>query len=268
MMLNDGVHYHIKTEGDGNSPVLLLHGFTGDSSTWNNLHPYLKGCKTIAVDLLGHGRTDSPADTDRYRIEKAVEDIKYLLDSLKVEKVNLLGYSMGGRLAVAFAVTYPSRVSSLILESSSPGLKTEEERKQRAEQDDRLAERISTKGMTDFVDYWEGIPLFTSQKSLPAALQAEIRENRLSQNPEGLANSLRGMGTGTQPGYWQELSSLPMEMLFIVGELDNKFCKIAEEMQKTVKRASIEKVSGCGHAIHVEEPEKFGTIVRKFLKNT
>ncbi|WP_456273573.1 2-succinyl-6-hydroxy-2,4-cyclohexadiene-1-carboxylate synthase [Bacillus sp. AK031] len=267
MVRKDGVHYHIETEGDG-TPVLLLHGFTGDSSTWKNLLPFLQGCKTISVDLLGHGKTDSPADPDRYRIEKAVEDIKDLLDSLQADKVNLLGYSMGGRLAIAFAVTYPSRVASLILESSSPGLKTEQERKQRAEYDGRLAERILTEGMTNFVDYWERIPLFASQRSLPDALQAEIRENRLSQNPVGLANSLKGMGTGTQPGYWQELSSLPMEMLFIVGELDNKFCKIAEEMQKTVKMAAIEKVSGCGHALHVEEPEKFGTIVRKFLKNT
>jgi 2-succinyl-6-hydroxy-2,4-cyclohexadiene-1-carboxylate synthase len=267
MILNDDVHYHIETEGDG-TPVLLLHGFTGDSSTWKSILPFLKGCKTIAVDLLGHGRTDSPADPGRYRIEKAVEDIKSLLDSLKVEKINLLGYSMGGRLAIAFAVTYPSRVSSLILESSSPGLKTEQERKQRAENDDRLAERILTEGMPAFVDYWESIPLFTTQKSLPGALQREIRESRLSQNPVGLANSLRGMGTGTQPGYWQELSCLPMEMLFIVGELDTKFCSIAEEMQKLVKNASIEQGSECGHAIHVEEPEKFGTIVRKFLKIT
>ncbi|EDL64973.1 2-succinyl-6-hydroxy-2,4-cyclohexadiene-1-carboxylate synthase [Bacillus sp. SG-1] len=267
MMSINGVQYHIEVHGKG-TPILLLHGFTGDNSTWDELLPYLENYRTIAVDLLGHGRTDTPDNPDRYQIEHAIEDLKAIIDELNTEEVYLLGYSMGGRLALAFSAAYPERVKALILESSSPGLKTEEERKQRVAGDEKLAGMIVDKGLKDFVDYWENIPLFSSQKQLPISKQKEIRQNRLSQNPLGLANSLRGMGTGRQPDYWEELRNLPMEMLFITGELDSKFCRIAEEMQAKAKNAIFEKVDGAGHALHVEEPEKFGTIVREFLKNT
>jgi 2-succinyl-6-hydroxy-2,4-cyclohexadiene-1-carboxylate synthase len=267
MISINGVQYHVEVKGQG-FPMLLLHGFTGDSSTWDRVLPNLESYKTIALDLLGHGKTDSPEDHDRYRVEHAVEDLKRLLDELKIEKAFLLGYSMGGRLALAFAAAYPESVKALILESSSPGLRAEDERKERAAGDEKLANMIVSKGLEDFVDYWENIPLFSSQKSLPAGIQEEIRNNRLSQNPRGLANSLRGMGTGRQPSYWEELRHLPMEVLLVTGELDSKFCRIAEAMKEEVQNSTVIKVSGAGHALHVEEPEKFGTIVREFLKNT
>ncbi|MGD6804932.1 2-succinyl-6-hydroxy-2,4-cyclohexadiene-1-carboxylate synthase [Rossellomorea aquimaris] len=267
LMVINGVPYHIDIRGEG-TPVLLLHGFTGDGSTWDHLFPYLNDYKTIAVDLLGHGKTDSPEDPQRYRMEQAVKDLNVILEELDITEVYLLGYSMGGRLALAFASAFPYKVKALILESSSPGLKMQYERRQRSEGDEKLADMILSKGLSEFVDYWEDIPLFSSQHRLPAAEQEAIRQNRLSQNPLGLANSLRGMGTGSQPSYWEELSNLPMGMLYIVGELDRKFCMIAEEMKESAQNASIIKVPGAGHALHVEEPEKFGTIVRKFLKNT
>ncbi|MGM0847311.1 MAG: 2-succinyl-6-hydroxy-2,4-cyclohexadiene-1-carboxylate synthase [Bacillota bacterium] len=266
-MVINGVPYHIDIRGEG-TPVLLLHGFTGDGSTWDHLLPYLNDYKTIAVDLLGHGKTDSPEDLQRYRVEQAVKDLNVILEELEVTQIYLLGYSMGGRLALAFASAYPEKVKALILESSSPGLKTEDERKLRAEGDEKLAQMILSKGLSNFVDYWEGIPLFSTQKQLPAHERELIRQNRLSQDPIGLSNSLRGMGTGSQRSYWEELRKLSMKMLFVTGEEDKKFCRIAEEMKERAMCAFIEKVPGAGHAIHVEEPEKFGTIVRKFLKNT
>ncbi len=266
-MVINGVHYHVDIKGEG-IPVLLLHGFTGDGSTWEHLLPFLNDYKTIAVDLLGHGKTDSPGNPLRYRMEQAVEDLKVLLEKLDITEVYLLGYSMGGRLAIAFAAAYPDKVKALILESSSPGLKTEAERNQRTQDDEKLADMILSQGLSEFVEYWEGIPLFSSQKRLPAVEQEAIRKSRLAQDPIGLANSLKGMGTGSQPCYWEELRNLPMGMLYIVGELDRKFCMIAEEMKNRALNASIVKVPGAGHALHVEEPEKFGTIVREFLKNT
>ncbi|RIW35623.1 2-succinyl-6-hydroxy-2,4-cyclohexadiene-1-carboxylate synthase [Bacillus salacetis] len=263
----NGLQYHIEVRGEG-PPLLLLHGFTGDGSTWECVLPFLKEFQTITVDLLGHGLTDSPDTPERYHIEQAANDLNQILYQLNYEEVYLLGYSMGGRLALGFTAAYPALVKALILESSSPGLKTEEERIQRISGDERLAERILSRGLNDFIGYWENIPLFSSQKSLPYDVQEEIRQNRLSQNPIGLANSLRGMGTGSQPSYWDELKSLSMDMLFIAGGLDTKFCMIAKEMEKGVKNAEAAIIDGAGHALHVEEPEKFGTIVSEFLKNT
>jgi 2-succinyl-6-hydroxy-2,4-cyclohexadiene-1-carboxylate synthase len=263
----NGVQYHVEIKGEG-PPLVLLHGFTGDGSTWGSVLPYLKDYQTIAVDLLGHGKTDSPETPERYRIERAIDDLERLLQKLNYNEVYLLGYSMGGRLALGFTAAYPNRVKTLILESSSPGLKTEEERNQRYAGDQKLADMILSRGMRYFVDYWEDIPLFSSQKSLSSDIKEKIRNNRLSQNPLGLANSLKGMGTGRQPSYWKGLKYLSMDMLFIAGELDSKFCRIAEAMEKDAENSSVVIVQGTGHALHVEEPEKFGTIVSEFLKNT
>jgi 2-succinyl-6-hydroxy-2,4-cyclohexadiene-1-carboxylate synthase len=263
----NGITYSYMIKGEGH-PFLLLHGFTGCKENWSFLVDLLsKNFMVIALDLIGHGSTQSPEDPDRYMFEPVCEDIDVLLEKLQIENVHLLGYSMGGRIALAFTILYPNRVTSLILESSSPGLKTEEERANRMESDKKLANDILQHGMTAFVDRWEEIPLFQSQRKLLPTKRTKIREQRLRNNPLGLANSLRGMGTGKQPSYWDKLSTLHIPAFFICGELDRKFCYIAEEMARRVRQSSICQVFQAGHAIHVEQPEFFGKIVVEFLQS-
>lgn len=261
----DSVRYHVEIRGKG-MPMLLLHGFTGDSSTWAQLAENLCLERTcIMPDIVGHGKTDSPENGLLYEIENVANHLKKILDTLKVEQVDLLGYSMGGRLALAFAVKYPERVRRLILESASPGIKSEEERLERRQKDEQLAMFILEKGVRVFVDYWEKIPLFASQLSLSSITKKAIREQRLKNSPSGLANSLLYMGTGSQPSYWDELIHLPMEVLYIVGSLDKKFCLLANKMQQLTRSSQKVVVPQSGHAIHVENCEKFGTIVSEFL---
>jgi 2-succinyl-6-hydroxy-2,4-cyclohexadiene-1-carboxylate synthase len=263
--LINGVSYHVEISGEG-FPFLLLHGFTGDSSTWEPFYDkWGKHSKLIIPDIIGHGKTDSPEDTNRYQIEYAARDLFELLDQLGIVQVDLLGYSMGGRLAIAFANLYPNRVRKLILESSSPGLVSEGERKTRRMKDGELAEFIKEKGIKSFVDYWEDIPLFSSMKSLPLEVQQSIRKQRLANNPVGLSNSLKGMGTGAQPSFWERLHLLQNEVLLVTGEMDEKFCRVAEKMIEEIKNGKWITIKNSGHANHVEEKEKFGTIVSEFL---
>lgn len=256
---------HVEMCGEG-FPFLLLHGFTGDSFTWTPFCPvWGKHSKLIIPDIIGHGKTESPEDIYYYEMEAAAADLIMLLDQLEIEQFDLLGYSMGGRLALTIAILYPDRVRKLILESASPGLKTREERLQRRMKDGELANFINVQGIKSFVDYWESIPLFSTMNSLPNPIKASIREQRLSNNVVGLRNSLLGMGTGSQPSWWDKLDQVTCEVLLLTGELDEKFCKIAERMHERMKNASWIVISDCGHAIHVEENEKFGTIVSDFL---
>lgn len=266
--LLDGVRYNVETHGGG-FPLILLHGFTGDATVWNPLCGELADvAKCYAVDIIGHGKSDSPADARRYRMMSVVDDLFLLMERLGIAKADILGYSMGGRLALSFAQKYPRKVRKLILESSSPGLKSEAERNERIARDEKLAAFIEEKGIKEFVDYWENIPLFASQKKLPAEIRDKIRQQRLKNLPNGLAASLRGMGTGVQPSWWEELESLEIEILLITGLLDEKFCRIAEQMSAKLPNCRREVVSGCGHTIHVEDFKKFVTIVREFLVNT
>nr|WP_204556659.1 2-succinyl-6-hydroxy-2,4-cyclohexadiene-1-carboxylate synthase [Bacillus ectoiniformans] len=255
-------HYHLSGEGE---PLLLLHGFTGDHSTWNGVIDQLQSTYTcVAVDLIGHGKTDKNFSAKRYQVEAVAHDMKKLMNQLGHPAFHVLGYSMGGRLALTLAVLFPESVKSLMLESASPGLKTTEERMNRRQADARLAERIRRDGVESFVDYWEDIPMFESQKKLPKKRRDEVRMQRLENSVSGLALSLEGMGTGIQPSWWDHLSDLKMPVLLITGTLDEKFTAIAEEMSRKLPNAVRKEVFSAGHAIHVEDEEKFGTIIKEF----
>jgi len=261
----NGVDYSYIEEGKGQI-VLLLHGFTGTKKTWTKLINKLKrNFRVIAIDLLGHGETESPEDPNRYLMEQAAKDLDDFLTEKQIDRIHLLGYSMGGRLALYFALYYQHRIQSLLLESCTAGLISEEERLSRMNQDDQLASMLLNKGMKTFVDYWENISLFSSQKQLSKSQQEKIREGRLSQSPVGLSNSLKGMGTGIQPSLWDRLNTLEIRSLLICGEYDEKFCSIMGKMNEKMKNSEIRKILRAGHAIHVEQSEIFATIVSEFF---
>lgn len=259
------IKYNVDVSGNG-EPLLLLHGFTGDHTNWTTVKTFFEEkYQVFSIDLLGHGLTNIPTSIERYEIRKAARDIAFILKEFEIEKVHLLGYSMGGRLALTFAILYPEMIQTLILESASPGLNTTMEREERREQDRKLAARIVAEGVESFVSFWENIPLFSTQKTLALEVQRTIRRQRLNNSPLGLANSLLGMGTGVQPSWWESLMQLDIPVLLMTGALDIKFCKIAKEMKLCLQHGHHVIFERCGHAIHVEEPEKFATIVREFL---
>src|SRR5699024_5823244 len=151
---------------------------------------------------------------------------KAILDALEIDNCYLLGYSMGGRIALSFALRYPNYVSHLILESASPGLKTLEERLQRQASDSKLGDLIVNDGIASFVNKLEKLTLFNSQHLLDKASKERLRKERLSQDPKGLKLSLKHMGTGAQPSWWEQLQRLEMPTQLIVGALDKKFVVI------------------------------------------
>lgn len=259
------MNYHVEMRGSG-SPLLLLHGFTGSSQNWaSQLEFFSQQFLTIAPDLPGHGKTESPADLSRYSIEHTAEDIVTLLKNLTQEPVHLVGYSMGGRLALYLALKYPQVFRSGILESASPGLESPEARLERRLSDEQLALRIEQNGIPDFVDYWERLPLFDSQKNLPEQVRQNLKNQRLNNHPGGLANSLRGMGTGVQPSLWEKLQQLHLPTLLLTGELDSKFTQIARQMQARLPHAQHTIIPSAGHTIHLEQPELFNRTVLEFL---
>jgi 2-succinyl-6-hydroxy-2,4-cyclohexadiene-1-carboxylate synthase len=261
------IDYFVDVKGEG-FPFVFLHGFTGDSRTWEEITEQLKkSCQCISIDIIGHGKSDSPSDDARYSMDAVSHDIHSVLSQLGVKKAVIVGYSMGGRLALHFSNLYPDFVSVLILESASPGLRTDEEQAERRERDQALADKIQDEGITSFVDLWEEVPLFATQKRLSHVKQEKIREQRLQQSPAGLSNSLKGMGTGAQPSSWGTLEDLMFPVILLVGELDHKFVGIAHEMMNENKDFEIFTFFDTGHAIHVEEPRKFGTMLEEvFLK--
>jgi 2-succinyl-6-hydroxy-2,4-cyclohexadiene-1-carboxylate synthase len=261
----NGVHYHVEIVGEG-APLVLLHGFTGSSQNWRpHIPEFSKYYQTISIDLLGHGLTESPLPAERYRMDCAAKDLVEIIQRVTSDPVNLLGYSMGGRLALYTALQYPDSIQRLILESASPGLETSDERQTRIESDHQLVQRIQSEGIEGFVEYWESIPLFESQRQLSAATLTAIRAQRLKNNQTGLVNSLIGMGTGAQPSLWNQLQLLKKPVLLITGEMDKKFVAIAERMHYASPIISHVVVPAAGHTVHLEQSEKFQQVVLNFL---
>jgi 2-succinyl-6-hydroxy-2,4-cyclohexadiene-1-carboxylate synthase len=245
--------------------LLLLHGFTGSSAAWE---PYVEAWPeftTIAVDLLGHGRSACPPDPDRYRMECCVTDLLAVLDSLGVERTAVLGYSMGGRVALHLALHAPERFWALVLESASPGIEDAAEREDRRNRDAALAEAIERDGIVAFVDRWQALPLFATQARLPALVRAELRRRRLNNTPCGLANSLRGLGAGMQEPALHRLGQLRVPTLLLAGALDAKYCQLARRMETALPEARRLIAPESGHAIHLEQPIFFMQSVRAFL---
>lgn len=246
--------------------LVLLHGFTGSTANWANVCARLEmpGRWLIALDMLGHGQSATPPDPARYGIEHCQADILATLETLGVQpsEAVLLGYSMGGRIALYTA--FSGFFRALILESASPGLADSSEREQRQRSDNALAARIECEGVEAFVNYWEQLPLFASQHNVPLEVRAALRRQRLNTSAKGLANSLRGVGTGAQPALYEQLGMLTLPTLVLAGELDSKFCQLARQMAAHLPQAQLQIISGAGHTIHLEQPDAFAKLIHEF----
>ncbi|MEX1023172.1 MAG: 2-succinyl-6-hydroxy-2,4-cyclohexadiene-1-carboxylate synthase [Dehalococcoidia bacterium] len=264
----EGLDFWVDRYGQG-PPVMLLHGFTGSRSTWYDLVRHIEEeFTTYSVDLIGHGRSASPASVERYAMDRAVDDLVEVMQALGHERATWLGYSLGGRTALQVATRRPEAVSALVLEGASPGLATEAERAARIEGDAALARMIEQDGLEAFVDYWGSIPLWASQADHLSGPQREaLRQQRLAQRGPGLANSLRGMGTGAQAWVGERLADVRVPVLLTAGSLDQKYVEIAREMAGTFPDATLRVIEDAGHAAHLEQPEAFNATVLEFLRS-
>ncbi len=246
--------------------LVMLHGFTGSAAGWGSLLDMLAvyGLRVIAFDLPGHGQSDAPRDPRRYAVERCERDIVAALQKLGVKRGAslLLGYSMGGRIALYAA--FSGFFRALILESASPGLEDPVEREQRRAADEALAASIERDGVPAFVDRWEQLPLFASQGSLPPETREALRRQRLNNRAGGLAQSLRGVGAGVQPPLQDRLPALRMPVLLIAGGLDTKFAAIARSMSQALPQSQLCIVANAGHAVHLERPVEFASLVGEF----
>jgi 2-succinyl-6-hydroxy-2,4-cyclohexadiene-1-carboxylate synthase len=260
----NGLRYRVqrwRKEATDISPrggICLLHGFSGTGVNWRPLVGLLHSPLMIAPDLIGHGGTDVPGDSVRYQIEAAAADLYTLWGQLELPPLHVVGYSMGGRLALYTALMYPAMVTRLTLESASPGLATETERADRRAADEALADQIETNGMVWFATMWEQLPLFQHQSE---KVREVLRAVRLAQSPVGLANSLRGMGTGAQPSLWERLPELSMPVDLIVGALDAKFVAINQQMAARIPTCRLQIVNATGHSVHQEQPHAAAALI-------
>jgi 2-succinyl-6-hydroxy-2,4-cyclohexadiene-1-carboxylate synthase len=246
------------------TPVTLLHGFTQSGRSWLELISKMpEGHQWIVPDLRGHGETRTRAGAP-CSMDACLRDLEILWDDLGVPSTHLVGYSMGGRLALHVAARRPARILSLLTIGAHAGLEPEA-REARRLADDALASRIENDGVTAFVNYWSSLPMFAGLERRGPAFVAKIRDERMSNDGDGLACSLRGMGAGAMEPLWDDLTHLAIPCTFVAGQLDHSYVSAARRLAATVRDGRVEVVPRAGHSVHLERPEAFARVLAGHL---
>ena len=215
--------------------------------------------ETVAPDLPGHGSA-AGVSSSATTMNGTSDVLVKLLDARKIQNTAVVGYSMGGRLALHFALRNRERVDRLVLISASPGLRTEAERLERQKLDHQRATEIE-RDLPGFLDRWYSMPLF---RSLSDETRLRLVQKRAENNPVGLARSLEGMGLGAQPSHWEHLQDIRVPAWAIVGANDPKFVAIANEMAaaSSIKAVILQDAS---HAIPSERLQALAELLRELL---
>lgn len=276
--VND-IAYHLQShrESHAGPTLLMLHGFMGSGRCFAHLVSGLREyCRPVTVDLLGHGRTEGSGDPARYECGRQVADLRELVSGLEAGSLYLYGYSMGGRLALQYALDHPETLEGLILESANPGLDDPAGRERRRAEDEARAEAIE-EDFGAFLDRWEELELFETPSRRPAGPPngetgdpgrfERYASVQRGQRPSCMAASLRGFGSGAMPPAWERLEGYGLPVLILAGEHDPRYREIAVRMNRLLPRNRVDIVPKAAHRVHLDQPYHVLKLITTFLTN-
>lgn len=252
----------LHAEAGGSGPrIVLAHGFTQTARSWGRFGELLEAAhEVVRVDLPGHGES-APVRAD------LVESGELLLEAASAaggagdagdgEPCDILGYSLGARVALHAALARPERVRRLVLIGGTAGIEDPAAREARRRRDESLAEQAQA-DVEGFLQRWVAAPMF-------AGLRDPGLGERRRNSAEGLASSLRLAGTGTQAPLWDRLGALSCPVLALAGADDVRFALAAARIARLVPRGAFSLVVGAGHAAHLAQPDICAAIVEQFL---
>lgn len=245
-------------------PVLFLHGFMAQGGIWLPIMRQLNHrFHSVALDLPGHGLTTADIRTlDFDNLSGAIVD--YIDEHIK-PPVILVGYSMGGRIALHTALNYPDHFSGLVLESAGAGIENAAEREFRLAVDEETADRLTESDLREFLKEWYRTqPIFSSLSNNPEMIESIINK-KMANDPELLAGVMVRLSPGRQIPLWPRLHEWKKPTLIIAGELDPKYRDIARRLATEISGAGLEIIPGAGHIVHLENSKAFIATLKNFL---
>lgn len=238
--------------GSGESSIVFVHGFTQTRLSWRLCAERLAARhRCVIVDAPHHGEASS-LDLDHAGAARAVGE--------SAHGCVLVGYSMGGRLALAAAVEASTTIRALVLVSTTAGIEDVGERERRRSADDALATRIESLGTDAFVSEWLAQPLFANSRRDDIEIAA-----RRSNSAESLARSLRRCGAAEQSPAWNSLHDICVPTLIVAGQRDDKFVALAKRLHGAIVDSELTIVADAGHAVHLDQPDRFAEALEGFL---
>jgi 2-succinyl-6-hydroxy-2,4-cyclohexadiene-1-carboxylate synthase len=234
--------------------LVLLHGFGGTRHTWDRVIARLdpQRYRPLALDLPGHGAAAPLKGPITF--DACVESVL----TASPERFALCGYSMGGRMALQVALAAPSRVTRLVLVSSSPGIEDPDERAHRRAADRELADELERLPLEDFIERWGSLPLFADE---PPEVDALARKQQRDNDPLALAAVLRALGTGEMESMWSRLCELEMLVTVVAGERDSKFLALGQRMAGRLANSELAILPG-GHRLPLESPDELSLVLQ------
>ena len=234
------------------APMDLWHGVTQNGRCWGPFGRRLAAALECRMpDLPGHGRHPMVVSD----FDDAVDEL------LGSEPRMVLGYSMGGRLALHAAVHRPDRVATLVVIGAHPGIEDDDERADRRQQDEDRAAELRRVGLSAFLDDWLRQPLFADLDDD----QAGVRD-RLRNHTDAVADAFSRLGTGRQIPLWHRLAEIDVPTLVLAGEQDDRYAEIGRRTADAIgANARFDTVPDAGHAAHLARPEATADLVTTWL---
>lgn len=244
-----------------------MHGFLGEAADWYTLRALPPLNATGACfELPGHGAAPPVAAPAGDWFPEAAGRLRAACAALPVPPV-VVGYSMGGRLALYTAVRFAGAASGLIVLGADPGLRDPAARAARRDRDEALAQELAATrdghAFAAWLRRWYGLPLFGNLSRSPQF--DSLLQRRLRQNPAVLAAALRGLSVSRQPPLWDALPRLMIPALFIAGAGDAKYRRIAKRIADLGGPWQAAVCPGAAHAVHLEQPEAVARRIQRFL---
>jgi 2-succinyl-6-hydroxy-2,4-cyclohexadiene-1-carboxylate synthase len=257
------------------TPLVLLHGFLGAAGAWDEVLRFAEPSGAVdAFPLPGHGPRpwipgmsvpEALRNERSFRGRTGCTTFEAAVDAVAARlpaRAHLVGYSMGARVALGVVARHPQRVASLVLVGLHPGLADDVERRARHAWEEELARDLETRGLRAFVDAWETMPMFASQRWLDASVRARRRAERLDHVPAALAWALRTLGTGSMPSLWDALAEVRAPVHLVTGARDEKFTDLARRALARTPSCLHTAVGGVGHDVGLEAPRALGAIIQ------
>ena len=258
----------INYELAGKGPCLvLIHGFSDNLTMWYNQVPeFSKSYQVLTIDVRGHGETEVP--NGKYEMATVTEDLRALLDDLKIEKACVLGYSMGGRIALSFALKYPERTTGIVFANSGvmgPGAEPPpEQMMEMMERRKQMMEMMESGDIAAISDFMAERSLSPGFRGKDPDTFRKYKEVKIKNSPAAYKTIMESMAAGMADP--PDLSLLQCPALIIAGEQDGFMAMdTAYYMEKTIKDATL-VVFSTGHASAIEVPDQFNRAVKEFLK--
>jgi 2-succinyl-6-hydroxy-2,4-cyclohexadiene-1-carboxylate synthase len=278
-------------------PVVLLHGFMQSSTSWDSIACSLTNRFCVyALDFIGHGLTEKSKKPARYTYEDMAASVDYFLRKVvcaqekrgrekrvhtrrdltnrsqtkhtQIKRAHVIGYSMGGRIALRLLQTSSDLLASVVLESCNLGCATQAKRTEAAQRNQGWVDRIQHDGMESFVDYWETLPMFATQKEL--GWDKLLHVSRAANNPTSMVLCLQGSGKQAMPLTEVTLEAvraqrqIGLPMLYIYGDKDAKSVAVAATLEA---EGVLVSAIPAGHNVHLEAPMLYLKEVVHFLAN-